>query len=193
MHKFYYTYKITLLKGSLAGHYYYGRHKTNNLNDGYAGSGTKLQAYYKKYDSIEGITYVKSILQFYESDEELNTAEKLLIGDKYNTDPLCINLCAGGSWGELSDESKHKITVALTGKHPNEETRKRISAGGKGNKNALGHRASAEARKKFSDSHKGNKNHLGCKHSEEAKQKMSKAKRGIKWKKDPETGKKNLL
>lgn len=37
MNKFYYTYKITLLKGSLAGHYYYGQHRTSNLNDGYAG------------------------------------------------------------------------------------------------------------------------------------------------------------
>lgn len=33
MHKFYYTYNITILKGSIAGHYYYGQHRTNNLND----------------------------------------------------------------------------------------------------------------------------------------------------------------
>ena len=32
-YKYFYTYKITLLKGSLAGKYYYGQHKTNRLNE----------------------------------------------------------------------------------------------------------------------------------------------------------------
>jgi len=105
MHKFYYTYKITLLKGSLAGHYYLGRHSTNNLNDGYAGSGRKITDYFKKYPKIEHQTYIKEIIAFYDNDEELNEAEKQLIGDKFLNDDLCLNLCAGGSWGMLSDKS----------------------------------------------------------------------------------------
>lgn len=110
MHKFYYTYKITLLKGSLAGHYYYGQHRTNNLNDGYAGSGKVIKDYFKKYDKIEHQTYIKEIISFYNSLEELNKAEFELIGDKYNTDPLCLNLKAGGNQIWYSKELLDKLS-----------------------------------------------------------------------------------
>jgi len=81
-YKFYYTYKITLLKGSYSNCYYLGQHKTNNLNDNYAGSGTKLRNYYNKYGKSEGDSYVKEILNSYSSLKELNEAEKILIGNK---------------------------------------------------------------------------------------------------------------
>lgn len=118
MHKYYYTYKITLLKGSLAGHYYYGQHSTNDLNDGYAGSGHKVIKYYNKYDKIEGVTYKKDIIAFYNNDDELNKAEAELIGDKYNTDPMCLNLKAGGIQAVLSKESRQKISATLNGNCP---------------------------------------------------------------------------
>lgn len=143
MHKFYYTYKITLLKGSLAGHYYLGLHRTNNLNDGYAGSGRILKDYYKKYDAIEGVTYVKSILQFYSSDEELNEAEKILIGNKYKTDKMCINLKQGGIniqhggakiGHKTTEETKNKISNSLKGRNVSIDTREKISNSLKGKK-----------------------------------------------------------
>ena len=59
---FRYTYKITLLNGSLAGHYYFGQHSTDDLNDGYAGSGRLVTDYYKKYGKIEHQTYIKEII-----------------------------------------------------------------------------------------------------------------------------------
>lgn len=106
---FYYTYKITLLKGSLAGHYYYGQHRTKKLNDGYAGSGVKVSDYYSKYGKIEHQTYIKEIIAFYNSKEELDIAEDQLIGDKYITDPMCLNLVKGG-WkpGCTSKETSNK-------------------------------------------------------------------------------------
>lgn len=79
--KYYYTYKIILLKGSLAGKYYYGQHSTDDIRDHYAGSGKILQKYYKKYRAVEGVTYTKEILKFYNGPEELNKAENVLIGD----------------------------------------------------------------------------------------------------------------
>lgn len=94
--KYYYIYKIVLLKGSLAGKYYYGQHSTNSLQDNYAGSGKILKDYYKKYRRIEGVTYTKEILKFYNSPEELNKAEKILVGDLWKVDPNCLNQCAGG-------------------------------------------------------------------------------------------------
>lgn len=95
--KFYYTYKIVLLKGSLAGKYYYGQHSTDDIRDHYAGSGKILQKYYKKYRAVEGVTYTKEILKFYNGPEELNQAENILIGDLWKTDPNCLNLKKGGN------------------------------------------------------------------------------------------------
>ena len=54
--RYYYTYKITCLKGSLKGHYYYGQHTTDNLDDGYCGNGIIIKKYYKKYGVIENVT-----------------------------------------------------------------------------------------------------------------------------------------
>lgn len=81
MNRYYYTYKITLLLGDCSGKYYYGQHTTNNLKDSYAGSGKILLNYYKRYRAIEGVTYTKEILKFYNDPEELNQAEAILIGD----------------------------------------------------------------------------------------------------------------
>ena len=94
---YYYTYKITLLKGSLKDHYYLGQHQTRKLDDKYAGSGRLLVDYFKKYGKIEGETYVKEIIAFYNDKNELNKAEYELIGDKYKTDTMCLNLKSGGN------------------------------------------------------------------------------------------------
>lgn len=45
-HKYNYFYKITNL---INNHYYYGVHSTDNLDDGYMGSGKRLHYAYKKY------------------------------------------------------------------------------------------------------------------------------------------------
>ena len=44
--KYHYFYKITNV---INNHYYYGIHSTDDLNDGYMGSGTRLHYAYKKY------------------------------------------------------------------------------------------------------------------------------------------------
>ena len=97
MNRYYYTYKIILLKGSLAGKYYYGQHITSKLNDHYAGSGSILKDYYKKYRAVEGVTYTKEILKFYNDEKELDRAEEILIGDLWETDPNCLNKKPGGN------------------------------------------------------------------------------------------------
>ena len=45
MKKYYYFYKITNL---INDHYYYGIHSTNDLDDNYMGSGTRLWKAYEK-------------------------------------------------------------------------------------------------------------------------------------------------
>jgi hypothetical protein len=43
---FYYFYKIT---NKINGKYYYGVHSTNNIEDGYMGSGVVITKAYEKY------------------------------------------------------------------------------------------------------------------------------------------------
>jgi hypothetical protein len=175
MKMFYYTYKVTLLKGSLAGHYYYGQHRTKNLNDHYIGSGRKIKDYFKHYEKIEGVTYVKEILHFYNDEDELNIAEKQLIGDKYKNDKLCLNLKPGGInyyngaklGHKISEETKKKISDALKGHKLSEEARNKISLA---NLNRP-----EEDRKKFGQSQLGKEPwNKGIKMSEETKQKLRK-------------------
>lgn len=123
----YYIYKITLLQGKLAGKYYIGQHRTNNMNDGYHGSGTILKRYYKAYGEREGETFTKEILQYCHSIAELNKEEQYYISDKYKTDPECINLIAGGRGRGFSLETRRKMSMALKGREVPQEMRERIS------------------------------------------------------------------
>lgn len=199
---YYYTYKITCLKGSLKNHYYFGQHRTENLNDGYCGSGTLIQDYYKKYGAIENVTYIKEILNFYSNINELNNAEFNLIGDKYENDELCINLRTGGNVHTLSIESKNKISEANTGKkHPfSQEHKNKISEAlngknkttehckhisealkgkGKGRLSPMkGKHQTEEAKQKISEKNKGNKNTLGHRLTNEHKLKISNSLKG---------------
>lgn len=129
----YYVYRINLLKGRLAGKYYIGQHRTKNIDDGYAGSGTILLNYYRAHGAKEGETYTKEILRYCNSIKELNKAEKELISDLYDTDPKCINLIAGGRGKGFSKETRKKISDSNKGREITEETRKKIS------KSLLGH------------------------------------------------------
>lgn len=195
----YYTiYKVTLLKGSLAGHYYYGQHRTKNLNDNYAGSGRIIVDYFKKYGKIKNETFVKEILGFYNSLEELNYEEEKIVGTKYKDDPLCLNLKAGGNAIGISEETKKLLIESHKGKHQSEETRLKISKNnGMKNKEVskkvgekhigVSHIIKEDSRKKISETlkrkyasgeikvnvhHKGNG---GYKMTEEAKRKISEA------------------
>ena len=119
---FYIVYKITFLKGKHKGSYYIGRHRTNDLNDGYTGSGKFPMRYFSKYGKEEGITYLKEILGFYDNDEELDNAEICFINEVLGKDDKCMNICPGGGvvggWSRgktLSEEHKKKISFTLMG------------------------------------------------------------------------------
>jgi hypothetical protein len=90
MKQYYYFYKITNM---INNHYYYGIHSTNNLNDGYMGSGKRLHVAYEKY-GIENFS--KEILCFFDSWEELCDYERQIVNQELVDDDECYNLILGG-------------------------------------------------------------------------------------------------
>lgn len=99
MQYFYYIYKITFLCGKPFGRYYYGKRTyfgTNIENDNYTGSGLFCIAYFKKYGIDKGVTYIKEIIEINPDQTINNLREEYWIGNKYKTDPLCMNLVSGG-------------------------------------------------------------------------------------------------
>lgn len=105
--KYYYTYLvyITNSKSSLYGKIYYGQHTTDNLADGYIGSGRILRDYLKKYPN----DYYRKILKFYNSQEELNQAEYELIKPHLGKE-YCLNLRSGGCKPGFTIESRKLIS-----------------------------------------------------------------------------------
>jgi hypothetical protein len=90
MKTYFYLYKIT---NNVNNHFYYGIHKTSNLDDGYMGSGKRLHAAYKKY-GIENFT--KEIIQYCNDWNELCQLEKSIVTEELVNDNNCYNMVPGG-------------------------------------------------------------------------------------------------
>jgi hypothetical protein len=166
-----YLYKTTCL---ITDRYYIGMHSTNNLEDGYMGSGKRLRYSLRKH----GIdNHKKEILEFFESRELLIEAEKKAITPDMITDNNCMNIMSGGTGGFISVEQQ----------------RYRASCGGKAGtkvlwqgenriKNQL--RMSTQIKKLWQDDKKRrimlkNIDWTNKQHSEETKQKMSQSSKGM--------------
>jgi len=93
MKKFYYLYKITNI---INDKIYIGIHCTNNLEDGYMGSGHDLLKDIKKYGKNN---FKKEILEFFDSIDDLKLAEKELVNRTFVSSNKTYNKCLGG--GEL--------------------------------------------------------------------------------------------
>ena len=91
--KIHYLYKTTC---GITGKYYIGMHSTNNIDDGYLGSGKKLRHSIRKYGKEN---HQKEILEFFETRELLAEAEKKIITFDLLNDKLCLNLAEGGYGG----------------------------------------------------------------------------------------------
>lgn len=124
---YYYLYEIYVADETSAfyNHYYYGKHRTKNLNDGYYGSGI----FVKKHIGAKGKAGLrKTILNYYESENDLNQAEYLLVQrKKLELGDLCLNLAEGGKGGWTY------VNNSLT----TEQKKLNALAGGLGNKKRL--------------------------------------------------------
>lgn len=133
--------------------YYVGCHQTDNLEDGYLGSGKYLKRAIKKY----GPTNFKiEILYSVSSKDEMFRLERSIVNESLVNDPLSYNLKIGGSGGNPgivgafkgkthSMETKEKQRQASLKQIVSDETRQKLSMN-----NAM--KNNPEIRKKVSDS-----------------------------------------
>lgn len=98
--KYHFIYKTTNL---LSGKYYIGMHSTNNLNDGYMGSGRRLKRSLNKYGKEN---HKVEILEFVNSRSELVAREKEIVNLDEIAKEDCINLMVGGKGGFTDEQQK---------------------------------------------------------------------------------------
>ena len=87
---FYLIYKTT---NKLNGKYYIGQHVTQDLDDGYLGSGKRFGNALRKYGAEN---FEREILHFCESFEEMNQKEAEIVTEEVVNDPMSYNLMLGG-------------------------------------------------------------------------------------------------
>jgi hypothetical protein len=103
---FHTVYKTTNL---VNGKYYFGYHKTNNVQDGYLGSGKYLKNAIAKYGEEN---FKKDVLFTYMDAESAFGKESELV-DAFRNSPFCMNLRQGGSGG-FDYINCHGLTTGLT-------------------------------------------------------------------------------
>jgi hypothetical protein len=108
--KFHYIYKITNTKN---GKYYIGMHSTDNIDDGYFGSGKRLRNSIRKHGKD---SHDKEILEYLDDGISLIEREVELVNEDLLKDPMCMNLLLGGTGGitegvnEWSNEMQRELS-----------------------------------------------------------------------------------
>ena len=174
MHHF--LYKTT---NTINGKFYIGKHSTDDLDDGYMGSGIQLANAIKKYGKE---AFIVEILEYFESSKETYAREREIVTEEFVVRKDTYNMRVGGegfdvgnnhsAGRERSEEHKRKLSEAAKGSKHSEETKLKMSEAQKGKPK------SEETKLKMSEAKKGSK------HSKETKLKMSetkKANRAIKF------------
>jgi group I intron endonuclease len=164
---YYYLYEVTNL---VNGKIYIGQHITDDLEDGYLGSGKALKSAIKKYGRDK---FKKEILAFANGPTSLNFMERCMVPLWWAELPNNYNLVEGGGNGaRMSAEARKKISLARKGKKYGpmpEAQRLAMSQRMKGKRPPQFENQTGESHPRF-----------GKKHSEESKAKMSASQMGQK-------------
>lgn len=99
--KYHFIYKTT---AKFNGKYYLGMHSTDDLNDGYLGSGKRLLQDVKKYGADQ---YEREIIEFCDTREELEKREKIIVNENTIDNWHCLNLILGGNDYKKGDKIYH--------------------------------------------------------------------------------------
>jgi hypothetical protein len=103
--KYHYIYKTVNLINS---NFYIGMHSTNNIKDGYMGSGNKIKSSIRHYGKNN---HKFEILEFLDSRDLLMAREKEIVNRELLSDPFCLNIMEGG-YGFLDEEHMKKVSKA---------------------------------------------------------------------------------
>lgn len=111
------------IRNNLNGKIYRGIHSTNNLNDGYLGSGTGIKKAVAKYGSEN---FTKTILKVFPTREEAAKYEESEITQEFIDRADTYNQITGGEkhqilGSRLSKEAKEKISRSKIGKKRSDE------------------------------------------------------------------------
>lgn len=158
--KYHYIYKTTNL---INGKYYIGMHSTDNLNDGYIGSGKRLWYSINKYGKEN---FKCEILEFLPDRVTLKEREKELVNEDVLKDKMCLNIKIGGEGGNLGINGEHLGGDKFKAAHLYWETPE--------NKERLKKRASENCKRLWKEGkfHNFNYDWTGKKHKEETKIKI---------------------
>lgn len=127
--KYHFVYETTCL---VTGKRYIGKHSTNNINDGYLGSGAILKKAIAKYGQEN---FNRVILKFCETlDDCLKLEAELITEDVILSDDY-YNLKGGGEGGVYHQDVKDKISAKAMGRKNSRESiekarQTRLSNGG---------------------------------------------------------------
>ena len=164
--KYHYIYKTTC---KVTGKFYVGMHSTNNLDDGYLGSGKILGYSRHKYGDEN---HVKEIVEFLPSRDALKLREKEIVNEELLSDPLNIYLKYGGEGGW---DHKPGVNILLQKFDLKERSAKAARTRAMRSEN-LQYAQALSA--KLSASHKGQQAWLNKTHTADTKAKMSASMRG---------------
>ena len=105
MKKYFIIYKIT---NNINGKIYIGKHKTNNLDDDYFGSGFYLNRAKEKY-GLQNFT--KTILFILQNEEEMNLLEKSVVTPEFCNRTDTYNIMEGGcgGWNYVNLSSDYSV------------------------------------------------------------------------------------
>lgn len=171
--KYHFIYKTTNL---LNEKFYVGMHSTDNLEDGYIGSGKRLRYSINKHGHSN---HKFEILEFLPSREELKKREAEVVNEELLTNPLCMNLKFGGEGGwdhiVISDDELKKRQInggqSFRQKLQNDPAFAKVHSNKVSKNNSL---RKSKGFKQFGD--KPILGFTGKVHSEETKEKMRKSK-----------------
>lgn len=100
--KFHFLYKTT---STFNGKFYIGIHSTDNLEDGYLGSGRRLLKDIKSYGKDK---YEREILEFFNTREELEKREAEIVTPILMENWYCLNVAEGGNNYKKGDKLYYK-------------------------------------------------------------------------------------
>ncbi len=149
-------------------------HSTDELTDGYLGSGKRLAYSLAKYGKEN---HVREVLEFCVDRNTLKEREREIVDQKMIENSSCMNLMKGNGTPSMPGiETKSKISLALTGRILSDEHRRNIANSNRGKHFGP---VTVDHKQKISQANRGKISWIkGRMHTDEARQKMSDRARG---------------